>query len=57
MTDVLVFPTLTSEPIAAENMTSTTNLEMLVEQKQTNVCENVSEKRDIFFSRGHTGWE
>jgi hypothetical protein len=50
-------PTSTSGPIVAESTIITTNSRTLAEQRLTDGYENVSAKRDIFSSRGHTGWE
>lgn len=62
MTDVPAFLIGTSVNTVATNTTPTTNLETQPEQKQTPECENASStmeggRKDIFFSRGATGWE
>lgn len=57
MMDALLYPTLTSGQIVAENTTITTNFKTSPEQKPTDDSESVLGRRDIFFSRGHTGWE
>lgn len=56
-TDVRECLTSISGPTVAENTIITTNSQMYPEAKQIVDYENACEKRDIFSSRGYTGWE
>lgn len=52
-----VSQTSISGQTAAENTTTTTNLETSPEWKPIRDLGNAYDVRDIFSSRGHTGWE
>jgi hypothetical protein len=56
-TDAQEFLTLISGPTAAQSMIIITSSGMYRVEKLTNDLERAFVKKDIFSSRGHTGWE